>query len=64
MYKILVKVLAKRLREVLGETISTSQGALVKDCQIRDVVLVANEVVEKYIYKKNKERRHKQEHVR
>ena len=30
-YKILAKVLANRLREVLSETISTSQGAFIKE---------------------------------
>ena len=48
LYKIIVKVLAKRLWVVLGETISKSQGAFVTERQILDVVLVANEVVEDY----------------
>ena len=51
-YKILAKVLANRLKEVLGDTISTTQGAFVKDRQILDVVLVANEAVEEYQSKK------------
>ncbi|XP_028073850.1 uncharacterized protein LOC114276257 [Camellia sinensis] len=48
LYKILRKVLSKRIRDVLGETISASQGAFVHGRQILDVVLVANEVVEEY----------------
>ena len=54
-YKILTKVLANRLREVLSDTISTSQGPFVKDRKILNVVLVANEVVEEYKAKKNKD---------
>lgn len=53
-YKILAKILANRLREVLGETISPAQGAFVKDRQILDVILVANEAVEEYRAKKKK----------
>ncbi|KAL5543048.1 hypothetical protein UlMin_010758 [Ulmus minor] len=48
LYKIISKVLALRLREVLGETISKEQGAFVKGRQILHVALVANEVVEEY----------------
>ena len=51
-YKILTKVLTNRLRKVIGDTISLSQGAFIKDRQILDVVLVANEVVEEYRAKK------------
>ena len=46
LYKIIAKVLAKRLQTVLGETISKYQGAFVAGRQILDVVIVANEVVE------------------
>ncbi|VVA31869.1 Hypothetical predicted protein, partial [Prunus dulcis] len=46
LYKVISKVLASRLREVLGNTISQSQGAFVQKRQILDAVLVANEVVE------------------
>ena len=48
LYKVIAKVLAKRLQTVLGETISKSQGALVAGRQILDVVLVANEAIEDY----------------
>ena len=46
--KILAKVLAVRLREVLDETISLCQGAFIKGRQILDLVLVANDLVEEY----------------
>ena len=52
LYKIIAKVLASRLKEVLGGTISIAQGAFVKGRQILGAVLVANEVVEET--KKNK----------
>ena len=46
LYKIISKVLASRLKGVLDATISKNQGAFVKNHQILDVALVANEVVE------------------
>ena len=55
LYKIIAKVLAKRIQAVLGETISKFQGAFVAGHQILDVVLVANEIVEDY-RKGNKKR--------
>ncbi|CAJ2667239.1 unnamed protein product [Trifolium pratense] len=45
-YKILAKVLANRLRLVIGSVISESQTAFVKDRQILDGILIANEVVD------------------
>lgn len=50
----MAKVLSNRLREVLSDTISSSQGAFVKDRQILDVVLVANEAVEEYRSKRKR----------
>jgi len=46
MYKILAKVLANRLRSIIGSVISDSQSAFVKGRQILDGILVANEVVD------------------
>ncbi|PNX60639.1 cysteine-rich receptor-like protein kinase, partial [Trifolium pratense] len=46
LYKILAKVLANRLRLVIGSVISESQSAFVKDRQILDGILIANEVVD------------------
>ncbi|KAL5553097.1 hypothetical protein UlMin_040498 [Ulmus minor] len=53
-YKILAKLLANRLREVLEETISMAQGAFVHNRQILDVVLVATEAVEDYRKRKKR----------
>jgi hypothetical protein len=46
LYKILAKVLANRLRMVIGSMISESQTTFVKDRQILDGILIANEVVD------------------
>jgi hypothetical protein len=46
LYKILAKVLANRLRLVIGSVISEPQTAFVKDRQILDGILIANEVVD------------------
>lgn len=54
MYKLLAKVLANRLREVLSDTISSAQGALMKEKQILDAVLISNEALEKYSVKRKR----------
>ncbi|GAU37415.1 hypothetical protein TSUD_361200 [Trifolium subterraneum] len=46
LYKILAKVLANRLRMVLGSVISESQSEFVKGRQILDGILIVNEVVD------------------
>ena len=46
LYKILAKVLANRLRGVIGYVISDSQSVFIKGRQILDGILVANEIVD------------------
>jgi len=44
-YKIIAKILANRLRQVIGSVVSDVQSAFVKNRQILDGTLIANEVV-------------------
>ena len=46
LYKILAKILANRLRQFIGSVVSEVQSAFVKNRQILDGILIANEVVD------------------
>ena len=54
LYKIIAKILSPRLRKVLQTTISENQLAFVKERQITDAILTANEAIDLWRKQKTK----------
>lgn len=49
LYEIVVKVLADRLKKVVGSVVSSSQNAFVQARQILEALLVVNEVIDYWL---------------
>ena len=54
LYKLLAKVLANRIKNVIGRVISSDQNAFVMGRQILDASLIAIEVIDSWKKKKKK----------
>ena len=52
LYKLLAKVLANRLKKVVGKVVSSTQNAFVEGRQILNAALVANEVIDSVLKRK------------
>ncbi|RVW15964.1 putative ribonuclease H protein [Vitis vinifera] len=51
LYKLLAKVLANRLKKVMGKVVSSAQNAFVEGRQILDAALIANEAIDSMLKK-------------
>ena len=54
LYKLIAKVLANRLKKVMHNLINEAQNAFVKGRQIMDASLLANEVIDTMLKKKER----------
>ncbi|RVX11584.1 LINE-1 retrotransposable element ORF2 protein [Vitis vinifera] len=52
LYKLLAKVLANRLKKVMGKVVSSAQNAFVEGRQILDAALIANEAIDSMLKRK------------